>query len=124
MARRRMLSRSLGTSRKFAELQVHGNGIADFAQTLYQLLVVASDDWGRMPADAFTVKHSVFPTSPHPIDHFAEALQVMHKTGLVVLYKVDNCELLQIVDFDRHQPGLNKRTKADLPEIPRTSRKS
>ena len=60
-------------------------------------------------------------------------LQAMSAVGLIRFYEAGGDRYLQIVNFDREQPGLHKRTKSDFPdppddfgkfpEIPKTSRK-
>lgn len=128
MARGRMISKSLGTSRKFHEL--HGSGkLAEFTQVLYVLLVAHSDDFGRQPGDAFTVKHAVFPTSPRSETEFETALKALNQVGLVRRYEVKEVDhetavtYLQIVDFEQHQVGLHKRSESHFPEFPGKSGK-
>ncbi len=115
MARGRMLSKTLSTSRKFAKLGVAGG---EFAQLLYPLLVAHADDFGRQSGDAFTVKHQVFPTSPRSEEDFDAALTVMVTERLIDRYVTgDNHELvIQILDFERHQSGLHKRTISQFPD--------
>lgn len=118
MARGRLISRTLGSSRKFAALAVNAGRLGEFAQALYPLLVSHSDDFGRQAGDAFTVKHAVFPTSPRREADFAAALLAMDRVGIVQLYEADGQQVVQIVDFDEHQPGLTKRTRSRFPGIP------
>ncbi len=122
MARGRMISKTLGTSsRKFARVRTEHPTIGLFAQALYPLLVASSDDFGRQQADPFTVKHSVWPTAPENEDDFCAALLALHKVGLVQLYGAVDARYVQVVDFEAHQQGLQKRTRSkypDPPEIP------
>jgi hypothetical protein len=118
MARGRLVSRTLGSSRKFAALQQTAGRLAEFAQTLYPLLVANSDDYGRMAGDAFTVKHAVFPTSKRKEAEFRDALVAMHNACLIALYEAEGQLIIQIQQFDEHQPGLSKRTKSRFPELP------
>jgi hypothetical protein len=141
MARGRMLSKSLSTSTKRARLHhvlgppcpFCGGSLAEFAQTLYPLLVAHADDFGREVADPFTVKSTIDPSSPRQLGHFVEALLGLETVGLIKLYQDGPRILLQIIDFDEHQRGLHKRTTskfpaADLgisgnfPEVPGNSR--
>ncbi|MCR4339537.1 MAG: hypothetical protein NUW01_06585 [Gemmatimonadaceae bacterium] len=116
MARGRLISRTLGSSRKFAALPQAAAHLGEFAQTLYQMLVSHSDDFGRLSGDAFTVKHAVFPTSSRCEQDFADALVAMATVGLIRYYVADGEQVIQIVDFDEHQPGLSKRTRSRFPE--------
>jgi hypothetical protein len=118
MARGRLISRTLGTSRKFAALHGKIPKLAEFAQSLYPLLVACSDDFGRQSGDAFTVKCAVFPSSPRSEADFGTALEAMHASGLITLYQSESTQVLEIVRFDEHQPGLSKRTSSKFPETP------
>lgn len=116
MARGRLILRSLGSSRKFADTRTRAGALGEFAQSLYPLLVACSDDYGRQAGDAFTVKHAVFPTSPRTEVEFDETLDVLHEAGLVVRYEVGGRQVLQIVEFEKGQPNLHKRTGSQFPE--------
>jgi hypothetical protein len=121
MARGRLLSRTLGSSRKFAELHGRSGRLGDFAQALYPLIVACSDDFGRMAGDAFSVKFEAFPTSPHKEADFETALSHMADVGLILRYTVDGKQCLQIVDFEAHQVNLHKRTRSRIPSPPGVS---
>jgi dTDP-D-glucose 4,6-dehydratase len=73
MAQRRMISKSLGSSRKFHAVRIKCGKLGDFAQALFPLIVVSCDDFGRLEGDAFTVKHKVFPISPYSEEEFETA---------------------------------------------------
>lgn len=91
---------------------------------LFPLLVASTDDFGRMPGDAFTVKNVVLPSSPRLERDFDAALDIMHKVGLIVRYQAEGAIYVQVHQFDEHQSGLHKRTKSKFPEpteIPGTS---
>lgn len=118
MARGRLISKSLGSSRKFHALHGAVGKLAEFCQALYPLLISGSDDFGRMKADAFTVKHAVFPTSPRSVADFDKALVSLAKVRLLTLYSAEGETYLQINDFDMHQPNLHKRTVSLFPEPP------
>lgn len=119
MARGRLISRTLGSSRKFAALHREAGKLCEFCQTLYPLIVANSDDFGRMAGDAFTVKHAVFPTSPRREAEFQAALVAMHNAQLIQLYSDDAGQsIIQVRQFDPHQPGLSKRTKSKFSEPP------
>jgi len=48
MAQRRMISRNLGSSRKFHAVNAKCGKLGDFAQALFPLIVVNADDFGRL----------------------------------------------------------------------------
>ncbi len=122
MARGRIISRTLGTSRRFSELADRCGKLGEFAQALYPLVVVSTDDHGRMHGDAFTVKHAVWPTSHRGIGDFDKALDAMHAVGLIARYAVNDVMYLQIQGFDDHQTGLHKRRESKYPVNPGTPR--
>ena len=116
MARGRMLSKSISTSRKFTGLGRAAGKLGEFAQTLYLLLIPHSDDYGRLEGDPFTIKHLVFPASPRSEGDFETALQAMAKVKLIEWYGNDGQRFVQITQFERHQSGLHKRTKSAFPD--------
>jgi len=122
MARGRMLSKSLSTSVKRAALHEVAGPLAEFAQSLYDLLLAHADDFGREPGDLFTVKHRVDPASPRPLSDFAAALTALQQVGMIAWYDglVDGLETqcIEIWNFERYQGGLQKRTKSRFPEPP------
>jgi hypothetical protein len=121
MARGRLISKSLGSSRRFHALLGAGGKLGEFCQVLFPLLVANTDDFGRMPADAFTVKNVVLPSSPRPERDFDKALDVIADVGLIARYDVDGSIYLQVHQFDLHQPNLHKRTASRFPDGPGTS---
>lgn len=115
MARGRMISKSLSTSEKYAELVTRAGALAEFCQTLFPLLVSHTDDFGRLQGDPFTVKHMCHPSSPRTMPEFAEGLRHLHDVDLIVWYAVDGKRFIQIQKFDPHQQGLHKRTRSNFP---------
>lgn len=118
MARGRLISRSLGSSRKFHALLGTGGKLGEFCQVLFPLIIANTDDFGRMPGDAFTVKNVVLPSSPRLERDFDRALDTIAEVGLVDRYLSDGAIYLQVRQFDDHQPNLHKRTKSRFPESP------
>ncbi len=124
MARGRLISRTLGSSERFAQLGQDAGKLGEFAQALYPLIVVCADDWGRMKASASSVKWVAWPSSSRSAADFERALAAMETVGLIQRYQVQGDQLLQIRDWDEHQTGLHKRTASRYdapPELPGTS---
>lgn len=111
-----MISKSLSTSEKRATLHQLVPKLAEFCQALYPLLVAHADDFGRLPGDVFTVKHLVDPTSPRKTKDFTEGLRALHQVGLVNWYEAEGRQTIEIMDFERHQSGLHKKTGSAYPE--------
>lgn len=118
MARGRLISKSLGSSRRFHALVVSGGKLGEFCQVLFPLIVANTDDFGRMDGDAFTIKNVVLPSSKRQEEEFEQALVLMAKARLITRYTVEGSNFLQVNKFDEHQPNLHKRTKSRFPEIP------
>lgn len=116
MARGRLVSRSLGSSRKFHELLRAGGKLGEFCQVLFPMLIVNSDEHGRLPGDAFTVKNMVLPTSPRPERDFDQALTVITTVGLIDRYLVGSDLYIQVRQFEAHQNlNLSKRGRSRYP---------
>ena len=112
MARGRMISKSLGTSRKFAALS---GPLAEFSAARYPLINSHTDDFGRLEGDSFTIKHRVWPTAHRDEAEFQGALEQLRSVGLIKLYLVGEQQYVAVVGFDDHQTGLHKRTQSKLP---------
>jgi hypothetical protein len=105
MACGRLISKSLGSSRKFHAALQAGGKLGEFAQLLFPLIVVNTDDFGRMPGDAFTIKHVVLPSSPRSERDFDQALDILANAGLIERFSASGAAYLQVVQFDEHQPS-------------------
>lgn len=112
-----MLSKTLGSSRKFAAV---GKVAGEFPQLLYALAVTHADDFGRQSGDAFTVKTRVFPSSLRAEDEFEAALVALEQGKLIIRYAADDETVMEILKFEEHQQGLHKRTSSKFPEPPPT----
>ena len=74
MARGRMISKTLGSSRRFSALAEIAGDKTEFCQALYPLIVAHADDFGRLEGDSFTISKRVFPVSRRSEAEFEEAL--------------------------------------------------
>lgn len=122
MARARLIAACLSTSRRFHQLQTVAGPLAEFAQLLFPLLVIHADDFGRMEADPLSVKLRVHPGSPRSDAEFLTAMTHLERVGLIATGEFEFGSFLQILDFDRYQQGLHRRTTSKFPELPGTSR--
>ncbi len=123
MARGRMLSKTLGVSRRFNAIADSAQALTEFTQLLYTLLVPHTDDFGRMSGDPFTIKMTVLPASPRSLADFRTAMAVLHQSQLITVYHVGDETWLQVNKFDEHQVGLHKRTASMIP-APTASQKT
>jgi len=64
------------------------------------------------------MRQLVPPIHPRTEEDFETVLQAMSAVGLIRFYEVSGDRYLEIVNFDREQPGLHKRTKSDYPDPP------
>lgn len=115
MAQRRLINKSLGSSKKFLRLQSFAGDLTEFAQILFALIIPNTDDFGRFSGDAETAKYGVFPISTRSLEDFEKALQCLCQAGLITLYDVEGERYLEVVNFEREQSGLHKRTKSHYP---------
>lgn len=114
-----MISKSWSTSKKRAVIYREAGELAEFCLQLFPLLVVHSDDYGRLDADPETVKLVCDPGSPRPVEEFDAALTFFERVGLIQRYQSQRVLWLQISNFDGHQPGLlSKRTEPKSPAPP------
>lgn len=120
MATRRMLSKSISTSKKVTRLYESGDGHdKSFAVLLYTWLQPHLDDFGRYDAEPFTIKFEVIPTFLDKTEKAVQdALNLMQDCGLLILYEANGRKVLQVANFEEHQTGLNKRTKSRYPDPP------
>jgi hypothetical protein len=126
MARGRMISKTLGSSRRFQAVaeKAPTPEMGAFCQVLFVLIVSHADDFGRLEGDAFTIKHRVFPVSPHSESEFASALKVLHASELILWYSVQGKHIVEVSNFSEHQSGLHKKTTSRFPDPPRQKRSS
>ncbi|SEN53278.1 hypothetical protein [Lihuaxuella thermophila] len=108
MAERRMISKSISVSEKV-------NAMSIFARLLFTWMIPHTDDFGRMPGSPAKVKALVVPMADETKQDVENALYEMVEQNLIEWYQVDGSQYIQIVDFERHQTGLHKRTKSKFP---------
>lgn len=97
MANRRMLSKSISTSKKMAH-------VSDGAAVLYLCTIPHCDDNGNMDADPLAVKGIVVPMRPVTVPEVEAQIQELTAVKLVVLYKGKGDEtFLHIVNWEKFQ---------------------
>ncbi len=98
MADGRMLKKQISRSRRLAELKT------DSARMLYTWIIPHLDVKGRMEADPTIIKGEVVPrlTTFTP-DKIQQYLDDMANVGLIILYKYDNDQYLELRKFEDHQ---------------------
>lgn len=111
MAKRRSLHTKIS-------LSLDVEGMSEWAQLLWDRVIVHADDFGRLPGEPAVVKALCKPLSLRPVGDFATALGEMARAGLILRYRAGGHIYIQVVKWDEHQEGLHKRTKSDFPEVP------
>lgn len=96
MARGRMISRTLGESDRFAELDSHAQ------RMLYMMLVTHADSEGRLKGNTRWIAGKVLTYLDYPEDEIEAALHRMHAVGLIQLYQVEGKRFIQIERFHDH----------------------
>ena len=109
MAERRMISKSISISERV-------NSMSLFARLLYTWMIPHTDDFGRMTGSPMKVKALVVPMADETKEDVERALTEMVEQDLIDWYVVDGKKYIQIKNFDKHQTGLNKRTKSKYPD--------
>ena len=97
MARGRIISVTLGRSRKFNRLSDH------FAKLVYIHTLTSADEQGRIEADTIAIYGDHFVADPEvSLERIEAALIEMHHVGLIQLYDVDGKRYAEFVDFEVH----------------------
>ncbi|MBB3111972.1 hypothetical protein FHS18_004040 [Paenibacillus phyllosphaerae] len=117
MADRRMLSRSISISEKV-------NLLPDvFDMLLFTWMIPHTDDFGRLHGSPAKVRALIIPMLEKSNKDVERSLTTLHNEKLIQWYEVDGDQYIQVVNFEKHQTGLHKRTKSKIPENPQTSGK-
>lgn len=122
-----MLLSSLSNSRKFCQLHAAAErdvpGLGEFAQLLYSMTLAHVDDFGRFPADGFTLKGEVLPRSVRPDEDFDLAVKAMVAVGLVAILNGADSPYMEYSRFwKKNQGGLCRRVRPHhCPETPSPS---
>lgn len=117
MADKRMVSKSISISEKVNELP------DIFDMLLFTWIIPHTDDFGRLPGSPAKVKGLVVPMMDKSKRDVEESLGRLRDADLIQWYEVDGDLYIQVVNFEKHQQGLHKRTKSKLPEPPGNSGK-
>lgn len=92
------------------------NDLSLKAALLFTWMIPHTDDFGRMLGSPKKVKAIVVPLredfTSKDVD---DALNEMHKIGLICRYKLNDESYIQFIKFETHQQGLHKRTKSKIP---------
>lgn len=96
MAKGRIISRSISTSRKV-------NRLTDRAALLYTWSIAHTDDYGRIEGDAISIKAIVAPMRDYNLTQIEEDLDIIEKLGLITRYEAQGEKYLEITGFDNHQ---------------------
>lgn len=112
MAKARMISRSISTSRKLARVD-------DRAALLFTWIQPHTDDYGRIEGDAMTVRAKVCPMRPYTDEDVDKSLADLALKGLILRYEVDGEQYIQVCGFEEHQTFKTDRPrKSEYPAPP------
>jgi len=110
MAERRMISKSISTSKKFGTLG------SDLSRLLFLMIIPHTDDFGRLDGDTYTIKHQIIPTLNKTEKNIEKAIEELKLAGLINTWDVYGQSVIQVTNFDKHQQGLHKRTVSKYPD--------
>lgn len=96
MAQRRMLSKSISTSKKLSKVDL-------LDALVFTWLIPHCDDFGRMDADPAMVKGIVLPVRSETVEQIAISLKNLNNIGLIKIYNVNGEEFLEIEKWEEHQ---------------------
>ncbi|ALA12626.1 DnaD domain protein [Paenibacillus larvae] len=110
MAEKRMISKVISISEKV-------NMLPDiFDMLLFTWMIPHTDDFGRMVGSPAKVKALVVPMLDKTVRNVEEALGRLAAAGLILWYEAEGEKIIQILNFEKHQQGLHKRTKSKFPD--------
>ncbi|WP_211750421.1 DnaD domain protein [Paenibacillus sp. Marseille-Q4541] len=115
MAEKRMISKVISISEKVNDLP------NIFSMLLFTWMIPHTDDFGRLAGSPSKVKALVVPMLDKKKEEVAAALEELATHGLINWYEVDGERVIQILNFDKHQQGLHKRTRSKFPDFPGSS---
>lgn len=115
MAEKRMVSKSISVSEKVNDLP------EIFDMLLFTWLIPHSDDFGRLPGSPAKVKGLVVPMMDKSKREIEESLGRLHDAELIQWYEIEGDKFIQVLNFEKHQQGLHKRTKSKCPDPPNNS---
>jgi hypothetical protein len=81
------------------------DSLSDFGERLFWRVLARTDSWGRMRGDVTRVKKACLPGLERSSEEIEAALAELETAGLISLYAADGVTLLQVVNFDEHQPS-------------------
>ncbi|OBA07866.1 DNA replication protein DnaD [Paenibacillus polymyxa] len=115
MAEKRMISKVISISEKVNMLPEL------FDMLLFTWMIPHTDDFGRLAGSPAKVKALVVPMLDKTLAEIADSLRRLDKNGLIVWYETEGEKVVQVINFEKHQQGLHKRTKSKFPDIPGNS---
>lgn len=112
MPKGRILLKSISESKKLSRLKT------DSARLLYTWLIPHMDVNGNFSADPEVINGRIFTRLGKKIDEISLLLDELANEGLIIRYAVDDDIFLNIPDFEKKQPHLNKERegKSTIPK--------
>src|SRR3990167_4080356 len=102
MANRRMISKSISTSKKLMK-------VSDFAALLFSWLIPHCDDYGHMDGSPEMVRGIVVPLRNKTIEEVKNALEELEAISLLKIYEVNGDRYLEIIKWGDFQTFKNDR---------------
>lgn len=92
-----------------------------FDMLLFTWIIPHTDDFGRLAGSAAKVKALVVPMLDKSLREVNESIQRLNDQGLILWYEAEGEKVIQIINFEKHQQGLHKRTRSKFPDPPNDS---
>lgn len=108
----RAIQNTVGTSESLASL-------SHLAERLHWRLLAHSDQWGRLDGRPRKLRALCFPMLPDVTDEMVcDALIEMAAVDRIRIYEIEGTVVVEIVDFEKHQPREAFRKRADHSVFP------
>lgn len=117
MANRRMISKTISTSKKLSRISL-------LAKVIYTWLIPHTDDFGRMDGDVESIKAIVIPREKVSMGELQKALDELKKHELLHFYEIEGETYCEVINFDDHQTFKSDRPRRSLYPSPNGSRRN
>lgn len=108
MGNKRIIDGKIRSSQTFIKLTYR-------QRDLWQGIIVAADDQGRMPGSAMAVRSAVWPEDDILTADVDADLKVLESIGNIIRYEVDGSLYIQIVNWWKYQGGSQWMSASDYP---------
>ena len=110
----RKIHRVISTSKSWNNL-LNNPHCGELAQLIFILLIIHSDDYGRITGNTKQLKMLIYPGSGRAILEINQCLELMEKYNLIIWDR--SLEVVQIIKWEIYQPIGHRRKNSKYPAI-------